>query len=221
MLAKFNKILQQQIPGASIKFQTLPRADCIKLALLDPDFDDRNLSTACREMIMDDPPYWIFCWASGHALAELMLKGSIDVKGKVVLDFGAGSGVGAIAAKMAGASKVIACDIDPLSLQLIEANALENSVELSIVNDLDRVGPVDLLIAADVLYESANYRFLDQFLNLAPEIVIADSRLKKMPNDKYAWWNTINTTSFPDFSEALEFNEVKFYRNIVSPSDIR
>ena len=36
------------------------------------------------------------------------------VRGKRVLDFGCGSGVVAIAAARAGASEVIACDIDPL-----------------------------------------------------------------------------------------------------------
>ncbi|MCG8670477.1 MAG: 50S ribosomal protein L11 methyltransferase [Pseudomonadales bacterium] len=213
VLNHFKKILHDQLPGAGVSIQSLPRANPLKLALIDPAFDDSCLSQDVQNKLMDDPPYWIFCWASGYALAELILKEQIDVSNKVVVDFGAGGGAGAIAAALAGASKVYACDIDPVGNEVLALNALINKVSIEIVDDLAKADGVDLLIAADVLYERANYHFLDLFLTAAPDIVVADSRLKSMPNENYTLVETVNTTSFPDFNEALEFNEVKFYRN--------
>ncbi len=48
--------------------------------------------------ILEDPPYWSFCWASGLVLARWLADRPEWVRGKRVLDFGAGSGVAAIAA---------------------------------------------------------------------------------------------------------------------------
>ena len=164
---------------------------------------------------MDDPPYWIFCWASGHALAELLMSGAVDIRGKTVMDFGAGSGVGAIAAKLAGAGKVYACEIDPVGCEVCQANAQLNGVDISIIQEAKEASGVDLLMAADVLYEPANYGFLDLFLEVTPNVLVADSRLKGMPHSKYHWWRTMDTVSYPDFHEASEFNRVNFYRTMM------
>ena len=59
------------------------------------------------------PPYWAFAWAGGQALARYVLDHPDLVAGKRVLDFGAGSGLVALAAAKAGAAHVIAADIDP------------------------------------------------------------------------------------------------------------
>ncbi|MCG2973986.1 50S ribosomal protein L11 methyltransferase, partial [Escherichia coli] len=75
------------------------------------------------------------------------------VRDKVVLDFGAGSGVVAIAAKLAGAKRVICCDIDAVSLAACRENARLNSVELEYLEDLYQSEQVDVLLAADVLYD--------------------------------------------------------------------
>lgn len=211
ILDSFNHILQQQLPGATVCIQSLARAPQVRLALLDPDFDDRNLTQSIKEKLMDDPPYWIFCWASGHAMAECLLSGEAEVAGKTVLDFGAGSGVAAIAAKLAGAKKVYACEIDPVGCAVSRLNAELNAVDIEIIQDVDQAKDVDVLLAADVLYEAANYPFLDLFLRVAPQVLVADSRLKEMPHHQYHWWRMIETVSFPDFNEALEFNRVNFY----------
>src|SRR6202000_1939717 len=47
------------------------------------------------------PPYWAFAWAGGQALARHVLDNPVTVRGKTVLDFGAGSGLVAIAAAKA------------------------------------------------------------------------------------------------------------------------
>ena len=50
------------------------------------------------------PPFWAFAWAGGQALARYVLDHPEIVRGKRVLDFGAGSGLIGIAAMKAGAA---------------------------------------------------------------------------------------------------------------------
>lgn len=57
-------------------------------------------------------------WLDGH-----------DVSGKVVMDFGCGSGILAIAAALLGAQKVICIDNDPQALLATRENAARNGVE--------------------------------------------------------------------------------------------
>ena len=51
--------------------------------------------------------------------------------GETLLDYGCGSGILAIAAKMLGAGRVWGVDIDPHAVEAARANALQNSVEAS------------------------------------------------------------------------------------------
>jgi predicted nicotinamide N-methyase len=76
-------------------------------------------------------PYWAFAWASGQALARFILDNPHVARAKHVLDFGAGSGIAAIAAARAGAATVAATDIDPIAIQAIEVNARLNGVEIT------------------------------------------------------------------------------------------
>ena len=55
------------------------------------------------EAIWSNMPYWAFAWSSGCALAQYVMDHPQHVKGKLVADFGAGSGLVAIAALKAGA----------------------------------------------------------------------------------------------------------------------
>ncbi|MBV9378579.1 MAG: methyltransferase, partial [Alphaproteobacteria bacterium] len=48
------------------------------------------------------PPFWAFAWVGGQALARYLLDDPERVAGRFVLDFGAGSGLVAIAAAKAG-----------------------------------------------------------------------------------------------------------------------
>src|SRR3954462_15855639 len=52
------------------------------------------------------PPFWAFAWAGGQALARYLLDNPDLVRGRRVLDFASGSGMVAIAAKLAGAAHV-------------------------------------------------------------------------------------------------------------------
>ncbi len=53
-----------------------------------------------------------------------------DVQDKVVIDYGCGSGILAIAAALLGAKKVIGVDIDPQALEATQANAKRNHVTI-------------------------------------------------------------------------------------------
>jgi predicted nicotinamide N-methyase len=101
------------------------------------------------------PPFWAFAWAGGQALARHLLDHPDLVAGRRVLDFASGSGLVAIAAALAGASRVEACDIDRFALAAIGLNADANGVTLHARSD-DLVGRDegwDVVLAGDIAYE--------------------------------------------------------------------
>ena len=103
------------------------------------------------------PPYWAFAWAGGQALARHILDHPASVAGKPVLDLGCGSGLAAIAAALAGASAVLAADIDPLALTACRLNAEANGVALqTTASDLlaERPDPaLGVVLVGDLFYE--------------------------------------------------------------------
>jgi predicted nicotinamide N-methyase len=77
------------------------------------------------------------------------------VRDKSVLDFASGSGLVAIAAAKAGATSVMACDIDPFCETAINLNAAANGVSIAF-DGSDLVGTDgdwDVILAGDVFYE--------------------------------------------------------------------
>src|SRR5215813_1000051 len=78
------------------------------------------------------PPFWAFAWAGGQALARYLLDHPDEVAGRSVLDFGAGSGLVAIAAAKAGAAMVLAVEIDYFAAAAITANATLNGVDIAL-----------------------------------------------------------------------------------------
>ena len=61
-------------------------------------------------------------------LARYLLHASNIVPGSTVLDVGTGSGIGAIAAARAGATSVVALDINPDAVECARLNASQNDV---------------------------------------------------------------------------------------------
>lgn len=103
------------------------------------------------------PPFWAFAWAGGQGLARYVLDCPASVAGKSVLDFASGSGLVGIAARLAGASAVLAADIDPWSETAIRLNADLNGVELAATAE-DMIGRDegwDVVLAGDVFYDRA------------------------------------------------------------------
>jgi predicted nicotinamide N-methyase len=100
------------------------------------------------------PPFWLFVWAGGQALARHVLDHPEIVRGRSVLDVASGSGVAAIAAAKAGASRVTALDVDPLAVAAAARNAAANevTVETRAVDIADSDVPADVILAGDVFY---------------------------------------------------------------------
>ena len=101
------------------------------------------------------PPFWAFAWPGGLALARHLLDHPALVAGRAVLDLGAGSGLVAIAAALAGASPVLASEVDVLAHAAIRLNAAANGVTVAVRGDvLDGTGEdAGVVLAADVWYE--------------------------------------------------------------------
>jgi predicted nicotinamide N-methyase len=102
------------------------------------------------------PPFWAFPWAGGQALARHVLDHRGIVAGKRVLDFGAGSGLVAIAAARAGAAAVAAAEIDDFAAAAIALNAALNGVAVA-VETADLIGTAgaawDVVLVGDLCYE--------------------------------------------------------------------
>lgn len=205
--------IRQTLSQARIVAETLPDCDGLQLYLLAADFPQDALSPEEMHAALHEPAYWIFCWASGLALARRILREPDLVRGKKVLDFGAGSGVVACAAALAGAREVVACDIDPASLAACRANAELNRVQVRLAGDFFALTEdFDLVLAADVLYDKANHGFLDAFLQRAPDVLVADSRVKNLQAPPYMRDGEEDAETLPDLNEFDEFRRVRFYR---------
>lgn len=101
------------------------------------------------------PPFWAFAWPGSEALAGFIMANQGLVAGKRVLDFASGCGLAAIAAAKAGASRVEATDIDPLSIAAIQMNAALNHVRIQATQEdvIGRRGAWDIILTGDVCYE--------------------------------------------------------------------
>ncbi len=163
--------------GCALEFQRPPLAPEIGLWLLEEGVD---LEATCRELgELRSPPYWAFCWGSGQALARFLLDHPERVRGRRVVDFGAGSGVAGIAAGLAGACSVVAVDTDPAALTAAETNACSNGVDLQTRSTL----PLDwdLLLASDVLYQRDQLSRLRALAYPGRTILVSDPERPSSP----------------------------------------
>ncbi len=99
------------------------------------------------------PPYWAYAWGGGAALALYLRDHPQAVANKIVLDFGAGSGLVGVAAMKAGAKTVIAMERDAVGQVAIALNAAANGVELALWTGSD-MPKVDVVLAGDVFYSA-------------------------------------------------------------------
>jgi predicted nicotinamide N-methyase len=212
-LDELKQALQSVIPAARLELTPLPQAPDLALFLLNADYPQGKLTAQEVARVMDNPLYWVFCWASGQVLARYLLDHPETVRGRRVLDFGCGCGVVAIAAARAGAREVIACDIDPLALLATRANAAHNDAAVSLAKDFDDVeGPVDLILVADVLYDRGNFPWLTRFVERADAVLVADSRVKSFDVPPYRRVGQMRSCTLPDLDESEEFRDVRLYR---------
>lgn len=213
MISSLQRKIQHVLPNAEMDIVTLPDVPEIKLEILERDCFRRPLTDAEMDAAWGNPPYWAFCWASGQAMARWVLDHADSFRGKTVIDFGAGSGVVAVAAALAGA-RVIACDLDSDALDAVARNADLNHVDIACVEGLEQCAKADILLAADVLYDLENLALLDLFLSFAERVYVADSRIRNFDHPQYCKVDEIDAVTLPDLDELELYRRVSFYSSI-------
>lgn len=112
---------------------------------------ERELDEGCLP-----PPFWAFAWVGGQGLARYVLDEPHEVAGRRVLDLATGSGLCALAARIAGAAEVTATDVDPFAEAAVALNAEVNGLQVVFLcaDLLDGPPPdVEVLLAGDVCYD--------------------------------------------------------------------
>lgn len=207
-----NHHLQKTLKKSRVKATNPAGCPEISLYLFDPVVLEGPISHDEAQAVVAEPAYWSFCWASGQVLAQHIINHPYHVKDKTVVDFGSGSGIVAIAAALSGAKKVFACDIDAQALDACLLNGKLNDVTINCVSDMSMIQEeIDLIVAADVLYDKDNYPLLDLFLSKAHQALLADSRVKILPSNQYEQVDCVKARTWPDLNEFEEFNKVKIY----------
>jgi predicted nicotinamide N-methyase len=201
--------LQRTLPMGRIEPTRLPGCESITLGLINADFPTGPLPGPVMADVLLNPAYWSLCWGSGLALARFILEDGSWVKGKRVVDLGSGSGVVAIAAVMAGAAEVVACDTDPDARLASAANADLNGVAIEVTETLPE--NCDILLMADVLYDRQNLPLLEIAQNHAAEILVADSRVTELPDPGYTELARIEALTYPNLGEFDEFRTAHIF----------
>jgi ribosomal protein L11 methyltransferase len=117
-----------------------------------------------------------------------------QVKDKVVIDYGCGSGILAIAAALLGAKKVIGVDIDPQALEATQANAERNGVQIQTFLPIDCPNITADLVIANILAGPLQSLAptLVQLSKTHAEIVLSgilDSQAKEVSDVYQTWFN--------------------------------
>ena len=206
--------LQRTLPDAELEITRLPAVEQIQLALINADFQTGPLPADVMYRVIAHPAYWAFCWGSGLALARWLLSSTAFIANKRIADVGCGCGIGAIAAKMAGAAEVIACDNDQDALINAQANAALNHVSLAFCDDVANLdSDFDLILMADVLYDKSNYPLLETVKGLASNIIVADSRIQSIDDPSFTAFHQSEALTYPNLGEFDEFKDVRFFHS--------
>jgi predicted nicotinamide N-methyase len=146
------------------------RAGALTLEILRPP-DPAALIDVERFKEEEYMPYWAELWVSGVRLAAAVADRDVD--GLAVLELGCGLGVPSIAAALGGAN-VLAVDWAQEALDVTQQNAKRNGASVEILRadwskpePLLARAPFDLVLCADVLYETRN---VDALLELLPKL---------------------------------------------------
>lgn len=175
------------------RLRPVPGLEGIRLHLA----DEALLLWHAVQLETDDPdaplPYWAFAWGGGLALGRYLSDHPEAVAGRRVLDLGSGSGLCAIAAANAGATAVIAADIDPFAAVAIPLNARANRHRVTVIpRDIleDEPPDVDVILAGDVCYEAGFAARVVPWLRRARErgieVLLGDPGRRYLPLDELA-----------------------------------
>lgn len=212
--------LRERIPDALLVTTSLEHTNGLSLWLINEDYPQDQLTPEQVEGLMDDPPYWAFCWASGWVLAQTFAQQPSIVANRVLVDFGCGSGVAGIAAIKSGARHVCFCDSDPIALEITKRNIQLNDLDFqkcSFVDSYDRLpehmlkSGDTLILVADVFYDRDNLSFLKVFLRDFKQVIVADSRLKGQALEGLSIIDNRQASTLPDLNESADFKSVAIY----------
>jgi predicted nicotinamide N-methyase len=105
----------------------------------------------------------------------------MNLIGRRAIEIGCGVGLPSVAARGRGADEVVATDHYAAALDFASHNARTNlgsDIRTALLDwrnpDTDALGAFDLVLAADVLYERVNARYL---ANLVPELLSPDGEI--------------------------------------------
>jgi predicted nicotinamide N-methyase len=135
-----------------------------------------------------------------------------------VLDLASGSGLVAIAARLAGANSAIAVDVDPFCAAAVAVNAEANGVEVEysgrdlLEDDVDvlRVDPdltdVTVILAGDVSYEYGMSGRMHRWMRAAScagvRVLLGDPGRRYLPDDGLVQLASYDIVTTPDLEEA-------------------
>ncbi len=135
------------------------------------------------------PPFWAFVWAGGQALARHLLDHPDLVAGRAVVDLATGSGLVALAAAMAGAAGVTACDVDPVAVTATRLNAALNHVAVAarVADARDVAVPAGSLVTVgDVFYDeriaTVMFAALTRLATAGAEVLVGDPYRRYLPS---------------------------------------
>jgi len=192
MLVLWGAMRPTQFIRANTRLLAVPLVPEIRLHLAEESLPIWQKSEEELGAMNVPPPYWAFAWAGGQALARYLLDNPGIVAGRSILDLGSGSGLAGIAAAKAGASRVVAADIDVFALEAIGLNASANAVSLEIRGDdmLDGVpAPFDVVLVSDLFYERALaarvLAFSDAAMAQGARVLAGDPRRSYFPADRF------------------------------------
>ncbi len=131
----------------------------------------------------DQIPFWADLWPASIGLAAYILSHGERLRGKRVLELGAGVGLAGIAGRMAGA-EAVQSDFSSEALRFTRVNCRRNGVpeEPTLLADWRQfpaeAGTFDLILGADILYEKTLHPYLERIfetaLNPGGEVWLAD-----------------------------------------------
>jgi len=156
-------------------------------------------------------PYWAELWPSGRILADHIA--TMDLRGRRVVELGAGLGLPSIVAALRGA-RVLATDWyeDALAFAAHNAEAAGVHLATALVDWRDPPpvltadSPFDLVIAADVLYEPRNAAPLvdvvTRITSPAGRVIVADPRRP----DATAFLDAMTSAGWTLTTDVIEFH---------------
>lgn len=116
----------------------------------------------------DQIPFWAELWPASLGLARYIFNNRLLLRGKKVLELGAGIGLAGIAARLAGAD-LLQTDYSEAALKFIKVNSLRNGLTepqllLADWRCFPDAGLFDMILGADILYEKTLHPYLEKII---------------------------------------------------------